>query len=300
MSWESSSSTRLQVESAMRSGVVRLDNSSADGLRLSAGVAVAGYAASFATVTHELSHLLGTLDIYGSDAYNQNASLLGPTIFPNNFDLNTFYLDPWHMMQLGWKEPRIVRLQDASNFAFLDRAAIDDARGPILFFDPMRGTNEFYLAEYRNPGDTHNYDEDVAGTGVLLWYVMTQTTYDSTSRNVTVRTVDPRPGDGVEEIDRLDLATIDPLAAVTNNDANVTFWNAVDGNVRPRWFDGTDTGLSLQVGLPGSSSVPVSWKSSSVQKLTIDRVGISSYYVRPGAEISTRRHIRFTWNSDAQ
>jgi M6 family metalloprotease-like protein len=64
---------------------------------------------SFATLCHELCHLLGAKDLYGiwnQTCHGGNYTLMSCTI-TNPDDLFTYHLDAWHKMQLGWVEPRI-------------------------------------------------------------------------------------------------------------------------------------------------------------------------------------------------
>jgi M6 family metalloprotease-like protein len=67
-----------------------------------------------ATLTHELSHTLGTLDIYGvwsHECLSDRVTLMSCTILPADRP-DIWHLDPWHKMQLGWSEPRIRFLRD--------------------------------------------------------------------------------------------------------------------------------------------------------------------------------------------
>src|SRR5204863_9506412 len=67
-------------------------------------VAMVGHHASFSTFCHELSHRLGTIEMYGEGGReNIFYTLMGATIIGYD-DQRTFHLDPWHKLLLGWIE----------------------------------------------------------------------------------------------------------------------------------------------------------------------------------------------------
>ena len=76
------------------------------------GASLAGEETSFTNIVHELSHLLGAIDLYGSNCLSQNVSLMGCTAYPNPDDRQSYHLDMWHKMQLGWVRPRVRSLCD--------------------------------------------------------------------------------------------------------------------------------------------------------------------------------------------
>ena len=136
--------------------------------------------ASFATVAHELSHPLGTEDLYGSNCLNQNATLLGCTVGGPEDQRESYHLDPWHKFRLGWNLPQIYKLTETANCTALDpvqsKNAYDIAQpnsySPVILYDPYRGTHEYFILEVRDPGQG-GYDVNVPDQGVAIWYVMT-------------------------------------------------------------------------------------------------------------------------------
>lgn len=80
-----------------------------DGVKvcLSAALVGEGEGVGLATLDHELAHLLGTVDIYGSASRSIDLSIMSSTIFGVEDDRSAFHLDPWHKIQLGWATPRI-------------------------------------------------------------------------------------------------------------------------------------------------------------------------------------------------
>jgi M6 family metalloprotease-like protein len=96
----------------------------------------------FGMMTHELTHQLGPIDLYGPwgkpTCWNQGLTAMSCT---GNSVLN---LDPWHKLQLGWSEPRIRTL----GFNYSDSLPATQslrADAPIILYDPNHGTGEYFL-----------------------------------------------------------------------------------------------------------------------------------------------------------
>jgi M6 family metalloprotease-like protein len=148
------------------------------------GMITIGDRASLMTFVHELSHQLGTIEMYGSN-FNANFqyTLMGATMFPNNDDRRTFHLDPWHKMMLGWLEPRIYSL-DSDGSATISASQLPNGTTPVILYSPARGTREFYILEFRSatlPSGA-GYDANVngvgvsagaTGTGLVIWHIKT-------------------------------------------------------------------------------------------------------------------------------
>lgn len=134
-------------------------------------VANLGYYETFDTWCHELSHTLGTKDLYGRSCLSYHVTLMSCT----GLDVNNraFHLDPWHKMQLGWAEPRIRSLRTGA-VETLPAAQNMDPSAPILLYDPTFGTNDFFILEYRTPTSPAGpgYDGSVASTGLAIWHVL--------------------------------------------------------------------------------------------------------------------------------
>src|SRR5882672_3000507 len=86
---------------------IKTDNSSVE---LCVTVLMTGDTPSLFLVSHELSHFLGTLDLYGRWGTTDNLSfactLMGSPV--GGIDgRQSLHLDPWHKLQLGWAQPRI-------------------------------------------------------------------------------------------------------------------------------------------------------------------------------------------------
>ncbi len=127
---------------------------------------------------HELSHLLGTWDLYGSNCLSQNASLMAGC---GNLGFNPHvHVDPWHRIRLGWNKPRIYRLTDRGTCTTLDAAQIADTNlassRPIILYDSTNGIKKNLFLEYRTQNTLAGggYDEGVADEGLVIWHVQTE------------------------------------------------------------------------------------------------------------------------------
>ncbi|HUG11103.1 MAG TPA: hypothetical protein VMM36_08825, partial [Opitutaceae bacterium] len=138
---------------------------------------------SFATLCHELIHLLGAKDLYGiwgqKTCYGGKYTVMSCTILePADLatqEFNTFHLDAWHKMQLGWVEPRIREIS-ASVVETITAAQSPTATdAPVILYDPAHGTDEFFLLEYRtnqiNTGSL-GYEDDLPSNGLCIWHVV--------------------------------------------------------------------------------------------------------------------------------
>lgn len=140
-----------------------------------ATVVSVGLMASFNMLTHELVHQLGAVDLYNWVGGHSGISVMG--LSSGDGGETTWYLDPWHRMQLGWVEPRVHTTWDTFEAELLAPQVMPDAsstsdEAPIILYDPSRGTGEFFMLEYRAmlAGD-QSYDRNVASDGIALWRI---------------------------------------------------------------------------------------------------------------------------------
>ena len=145
--------------------------------------------ASFMTITHELSHSLGTLDVYGSNGmggaacFSSGLTLMTCSIFAVDDDRRTYHLDPWHKMRLGWLRPRIFAL-GPGGVASVPASQIISADTPLILYDPDRGMSEYFIVEFRNNRISAGADHDAnltgdssptlftgAAAGMAVWHV---------------------------------------------------------------------------------------------------------------------------------
>lgn len=114
------------------------------------GVAAeADHRASFMSIAHELSHSLGTKDMYANNCRSSGLTLMSCSIYGVNDDRRIVHLDPWHKMRLGWLRPRIFNLT-SGRIATAAASQINSPNGPVILYDPAKGTSEFFMVEFRN------------------------------------------------------------------------------------------------------------------------------------------------------
>ena len=125
----------------------------------------------FFLFSHETTHSVGAVDLYGTDQYtNETFNTTGMRAARSGTD--TFHLDPWHKMQIGWCEPRLVDLRTGGVYR-LPAAPMRSNNAPLILHDPRRGTEEFFMLEYRTPISPAltNYDRNVISTGLVVWHI---------------------------------------------------------------------------------------------------------------------------------
>lgn len=152
------------------------------GIKLCTDVAAIAEGTGFATLAHEFTHTLGTIDLYGA-RFRNNAfmSLMGGTEFSSEDVHRYFHLDPWHKIRLGWVKPRIHlvapggKTQQFTLSVPLQTASSTNA--PLVLFDPSRDDGtfiEYFVLEFRNPARAPvatSYDANMGDAGVVVWQV---------------------------------------------------------------------------------------------------------------------------------
>lgn len=154
-----------------------------DGVRVCRNVAAAGGRSLFYNIAHEIGHQLGPGDIYGSNCWNQNRGLMGTctanTAISTPLAPRSVEFSPWNRMRFGWLKPQLISTTSpggctaltAPSYQFADNQA-------LLFYDPSRGTHEYFMLEHRtnaSGGDFTGQDSLFPGRGLAPWYVSTKT-----------------------------------------------------------------------------------------------------------------------------
>jgi M6 family metalloprotease-like protein len=209
----------------------------------STGVSFVHASNDLALKAHELSHTLGTLDLYGSNWDLNRPSLVGD--YPYGTD--ACHLDPWHKMRLGWIEPKVIALSDRQPH-FLIAAGQGAPNGTIMLIDAQKGIYEYFMLEFRNtdPGVAGEYDQQAGGSGLVIWQVKTGTNLEPSiqlnekkeEEYKAVYYLGQRPS-GYTPL----TAEVDPNFARGKGD----FWPS--GEVTPQltWYDGSPTGVRISV-----------------------------------------------------
>jgi M6 family metalloprotease-like protein len=188
-------------------------------------VAGAGPLTPFYQIAHELSHSLGTVDMYNTGMGNQLLTLMGAYSFFGN-DQGTVHLDIWHKLVLGWAEPRRFPLSPG------DTAVVHEGSdGAILLWDQTRQANEYFLIERRSPNSpSRRYDANFPGEGVLIWRVQQGV------------------GNGVAH-----------LGAPNLTPGGSGVWGAGQQTPLLSWSDGQSTGVSITVARMADGAMQVTW-----------------------------------------
>jgi M6 family metalloprotease-like protein len=231
---------------------------------------IAGHEATFDTIIHEFGHSFGIpYEMYtptpSGGTVNNGMAIMSSTgggsagatqVFSATWAPGRLHFDPWHKMRFGWSEPRIVSLR-AGGRVILPVATSRTVSAPVILYDPLRGTNEFFVLEYRSRFQSAaNYDNDFGvetadGEGLVIWQVATQPNH-SVFGNWT-------PGD----------PALNPPALYSSSilcrcplDLNVTAnrpWISEQETPALKWFDGSATSTRIHV-LPfaaGATSITV-------------------------------------------
>lgn len=190
------------------------------------GVAEIEDEVQFASLVHEMSHSVGTVDLYGG-GMNYRATLMGATIEGGGPDLvHSFWLDPWHRNQLAWNDgvARDYELRSMTDFAYSYPDTLP--RGRAAYLRDSTRPNEYFIVEYRAPS---GYDANVGDSGLAVWYVkenadhsMQVTAYDGGSNLPGVVTYNPGGTHGAAR-----------------------FLHPSDSWVRLNWADGSFSGFMI-------------------------------------------------------
>lgn len=225
---------------------------------------------NFIGFDHELMHGLGAVDLYGP-WYQILDEVKGGCYYFNienttmgsggggTDDLRTYDLDAWHKIMFGWQEPRLVAMGRAG-MAQLAAQHISiteepERRRPLLFYDPPKGTSEFFILEYRTPERLH-YDRNVPTSGLVIWHFG----YD-------------KAGNLAHENGHYKNCKGEPTPVAIAYARGAPDWKAggnraytsADGEIALKWLSGADSGLHLKVAphKPADATIEVSWFPSS-------------------------------------
>lgn len=214
-------------------------------------VSLLGYPAPFIIMAEETEETLGTPDIYGPDCLS--CALTPQSCF---FSGDLYYLDPWNRMELGWCQPRIFSLT-AGGITPLSAAQAGDPTAPIILYDSSKGTNEFFLLEYRthlNSVFGPGYDHDVAlgqSDGLVVWHIQQDTNHN------LVHVTSPISTNLTPSIWAEGSPNLIPGCPST-------LWGSNAKTPVLKWMDGTQTATTLHVKPfnPGDNTITVQWLSA--------------------------------------
>jgi M6 family metalloprotease-like protein len=228
---------------------------SVGGKSVRVGVSGVGDRPNLNILCHELSHQLGTLDLYGRwgvDCLNSGLTLMS-CILGGADEVRSVHLDAWHKMQLGWVQPRIRDIR-TPGFELLEAPQVASRQGlsnesPILLYDPARGTSEFFLLEYRSrTARGGSYDADVGSTGLAIWQVR----QDSAKQPaMTSSEADPSA----------QILAMFNRGAPSWVQGGGTLYTESHGAIALKWLDNSGTGVRLKAGSPSADGalLSVTW-----------------------------------------
>jgi M6 family metalloprotease-like protein len=186
----------------------------------------------FETICHELSHTLGTVDLYADTHRSQGLTLMGGTISSSD-NMDTLYLDPWHRFKLGWVFPLAV---SGDSYEIGDETYTDfygTRARPAVFYNSA-DPHEYYLFEYRGG---RGYDRNVSDWGIVAWHV----------KEYADGQIYQGPNHDQTEGWAVYASGPDKLLGGSRA------WHASDGNFQLKWTDGTPLPLTFWVEEPGYS-----------------------------------------------
>lgn len=241
-------SNELQVVQVENSGDIGGANrggclfANKSGVNVCVSAALVSEQVEFASLAHEISHTLGTVDLYGTwnqECYSNGLTLMSCTITFED-DPASYYHDPWHRSRvLGWLSP----LQPGCTaYAMGDESYRDPASGqrtlPAVYRNPKNPDHEYYLFEYRKP---NGYDLGVADTGIVAWHI---------SENADGSPYQGPNGD--QPIGHYIYA----LSPDTQNGQKVggsRAWKPSDNAFQLKWLDGSPVGYAFSVAEPNNA-----------------------------------------------
>jgi M6 family metalloprotease-like protein len=226
-------------------------------------LAIVGENDGLATVNRELFHVIQpeAIDLDGSPqkcfSLNRGLSLMAAVNSSN--PRQTMHLDPWHKMQAGWIEPRVVVMGSAGKAKLaaqhLSLPGNGDLKRPLLFYDGTRGTSEFFLMEYRTRSAL-GFDQDVGTSGLVIWHVA----LDRENRPLKA------PADRTNcKGENLPIRTLFVRGAPDWQLGVSRAYTSGNGPISLKWLDGTDSGVRVSVGehLSINWAIEISWTAGA-------------------------------------
>ncbi|WP_024832866.1 dockerin type I domain-containing protein [Ruminiclostridium josui] len=249
----------------LRACYIRTVNIANTNIRLFSGVSVCNSESSLYTISHELAHSMGALDLYNrTNAENINKdSIMHQT---------TGYLDPWHRMKLGFVNPQVVNASGSYTVNSTDpnnpgsynvlKIPVSSSNAPPYYRD------EYFLIENRQPVSFDSNTSRING-GIAIWHVKSANVGTPAILNL-----------GDYRLEAADLNTYydtDSFRPFTNKlyFAGDVIGDFIDRNLSPvssigkstfgpntlpcnsKRFDGSDSGVSITVSSQSSGSMVV-------------------------------------------
>jgi len=155
------------------------------------GLLFINHQSSFNTIVHELMHILNVPeDLYNQGCLNNLVTIMSCTYGADSQD--TWHLDPWNKMRLGWSEPRIMSVSTGGVVSLPAAHHQNRIDEPVILYDSsVPGTTRFFMLEYRSQ---RSYDRNVVSNGLIIWHVMRDQNYQPLQIPSAEARFDTEPG----------------------------------------------------------------------------------------------------------
>lgn len=208
-------------------------------------VANVGESVPASTVAHELTHTLGAEHSYGASCRNYRYTVMSCPLGGVD-DRKIVHLDPFTKMKLGWIAPRVIETNAPTTCIKLRGAELSPswvAPQSYIVYDRSRGTDEYFILEYREVFSTLTYDGDPWGTGtnglpddgLAVWWVKID---PKTKKLLEVESMDGLGKPDAKDSTMMLLPRIGDPGEPLHNDG---LWSYGEGTVYLRWL--SDGGL---------------------------------------------------------
>jgi hypothetical protein len=246
------------------------------------GLSVLTPQAPFVVMVEETEESLGMIDIYSAECLSFGLS--PQSCFDGTAPwTNSYYLDPWHRLQIGWSEPRIRSLT-AGGIETISANQLSDPTSPIILYDPVHGTNEFFILEYRtqNSPAGSGYDANVVANGLAVWHIQQDSNHNPTSvASLTTTNLDvvvwnegpPAFQRGASTLWGSGVVTtnLSWLSGQTQTHLHVLPFNLGSGSITIEWLSAVDTWVDF------NGSAPFQGTLAQPYKTLADGVTFGSY-----------------------
>jgi M6 family metalloprotease-like protein len=209
--------------------------------------------ASLLTMIHEVTHLFGARDLYlGGFSQNFKYTAMAATVSGAESVRDVVHFDPWYKMAFGWQAPLVFDTRGTGTCVSIDAAQVSGLRSrnlPIILHDPDRGSDEFFLVEYRrrSAGSADANMADPVG-GLAIWnaHVMPNGNLEGVRRfRAPIRTPNGTATNGWKWIEAAQLSV---WGAPNRLFGGGRLWRASDGAVELEWSDGSSANVTVMVG----------------------------------------------------
>jgi M6 family metalloprotease-like protein len=202
-----------------------------------------GITSPLGVMCHEFGHELGLPDQYNTGV-NGGSSVVGGWELMDSgpFDgagANPSHMGIWDKLTLGWATPPTITTGGTVTMGFIETTPTGGIKLPV----PNGLPQEYFLVEYRSKSSGAAYDQNIPGTGLLVWHIddaITSTrgiAANNPSLQNTVNTGSPHYG--------ISIITADGLSAAPGDAGNPFQNRAIFISPQSNNFAGQPSGVSM-------------------------------------------------------